>query len=943
MPRFTLGARFNVILLLVFIGGSVLFWVVLSGFMNHQAMMQITARADVLLKTMDAVRDFTGTNVRRHLMAQQKTTREFIRETVPGFTAREVFENFRKNQGFASYFYKEAADNPTNERDLADPLEMTLLKRFREDPELLSVSDFAQRGDERVYFTAKPMRIKKAACLECHTTPEMAPASQIEMYGRDHGFGWKLDDVVAAQVVYVPAAAVIDVGRQRSWAALELFMGIFAIAILVINLLLRINVIFPLRHLSEATDVIGDAGTGANSLGSVEEGQALKRLSRRQDELGSLAARFVDMAADVQSREQNLIEARAKISEREAYYRALIENASDAIVLVKDNVVAYASPSVERVMGIKPEDMVGHPMIDAIHPDDRERVLESIAWANTHPGLGPSTEARANRRDGKISYVEGTPTNLTHEPAVGGVVVNLRDVTQRREAEQLRLDKERAEQANKAKSAFLANMSHELRTPLNAILGYSEMLQEEAEDLGEKTFVADLKKIHGAGKHLLRLINAVLDLSKIEAGRMDLFLEDFAIAGMIDEVVTTITPLVSKNQNTLKVQVAADIGQMHADLTKVRQTLFNLLSNASKFTEKGVITIEAMREVTGAVPMIVLRVKDTGIGMTPEQLQKLFEAFAQADPSTTRKYGGTGLGLAISRRFCRMMGGDISVTSEHGKGSTFEVRLPAVVDPTVPVEAAAVSSVPRKDGRTVLVIDDDPVIHDLMRRTLSKDGFHVEVASGGSSGIERARELKPDVITLDVMMPGKDGWKVLEAIKAEEGLAKIPVVMVTILDNKQMGYALGASDYFVKPVDFERLGDVLRKLRSPGEGQDVLIVEDDPAFRELQERALGDSGWAVRTADNGRAALELIRQKRPALILLDLMMPEMDGFAVVDELLRVEEWRSIPVVVVTARDLSAADRAVLMQRAQKIVEKHALSLDQLSETLKSLVGQQLGR
>jgi signal transduction histidine kinase/CheY-like chemotaxis protein len=497
-----------------------------------------------------------------------------------------------------------------------------------------------------------------------------------------------------------------------------------------------------------------------------------------------------------------------------------------------------------------------------------------------------------------------------------------------------------AEDADRAKSQFLANMSHELRTPLNAIIGYSEMLQEEAADLGQDDFTPDLQKINAAGKHLLTLLNDILDLSKIEAGKMDLYLETFALATMLRDVEATIQLLVEKNANTLVVHRSAHLGEMRADLTKVRQNLFNLLSNACKFTQGGTITLEVSCAVVDGRDWVTFRVSDTGIGMTAEQIAKLFQPFTQADTSTTRQYGGTGLGLAITKHFCQMMGGDIAVESVWGEGSTFRITLPAVVnDPRAPFAAAVESpseAWPLRTG-TVLVIDDDPTVRELLQRALNKEGLRVVSAAGGEEGLRLARDLRPTAITLDVMMPGMDGWAVLTALKADAELADIPVIMLTIVDGQNLGYALGASDYLTKPVDRDRLLAILKKYPSQSPSPLVLVVEDDAATRELLQRLLGKEGWAVTTAENGQAALQRVAEQRPALILLDLMLPEMDGFQVVEALRRQDAWRSIPIVVVTAKDLTAADHARLNGYVEKILQKVAYSREALLAEIRELV------
>ena len=493
------------------------------------------------------------------------------------------------------------------------------------------------------------------------------------------------------------------------------------------------------------------------------------------------------------------------------------------------------------------------------------------------------------------------------------------------------------EVASRHKSEFLANMSHELRTPLNAIIGYSEMLQEEAQEQHAEAFVPDLLRINAAGKHLLELINAVLDLSKIEAGKMELYLESFDVGSLVRDVAEVLEPLAQRNSNRLEVQCAPDVGAMRADLTKLRQALFNLLSNASKFTERGVVTVAVTREPATADggDSIVFEVRDTGIGMTPEQMARLFEEFGQADASTTRRYGGTGLGLALSRRLCRMMGGDITVASESGRGSTFTIRLPAEVREVAREITAPTTHQSKLAGSThVLVIDDDGAVRDLMARFLGKEGFGVATAAGGEEGLRLARELQPDVITLDVLMPGMDGWSVLAALKADTALADIPVVMLTMLDDRNLGYALGAADYLTKPIDRERLVAVLGRHRRD---LPVLVVDDDPDFRELARRLLEREGYAVIEAVDGRAALARLRDATPGVILLDLMMPEMDGFDVVAAIQGNAVWRPIPIVVITAKDLSPEEHERLNGYVARVLQKGALSRETLLGEVRDLV------
>ncbi len=527
-----------------------------------------------------------------------------------------------------------------------------------------------------------------------------------------------------------------------------------------------------------------------------------------------------------------------------------------------------------------------------------------------------------------------------------------------------------AEQASLAKSQFIASMSHELRTPLNAVIGYSEILKEEAEDLNATNMVKDLHKIHVSGKQVLDLINNVLDISKIEAGKMDVFFEPFDLRTLIEEIAITAKPLVAKKDNHLRLKIPDDPGMMVSDVTKLRQSLLNLLSNASKFTEQGMITLSLSRELTEARDWLIFVVEDTGIGMDEEQQAKLFKPFVQAeDAGTTRKYGGTGLGLALSKYFIEMLGGEIQLYSIPKQGTRFTLRLPNQSPSSVEQETAknlpkAAPTLQKTPSpivpQRVLVIDDDSNTRDILRTHLLALGYQVMLAENGEVGLQQAKEWHPDLITLDVMMPNMDGWMVLSTLKNNALLKQIPVVMLTMVDDKSTAAELGAADYLIKPVTREQLANIAKRFIRPAadkladavdclvnpqhrhqhhnsEAPLLMVVDDDEITRDMLCAILKRAGWQVTSASSGMQALHRLNTQKPDLILLDLLMPEMGGFEFVTFLRRMEDFQDVPVVVMSAKDISGDDKQLLTHSVQGILQKGSCSREELVAEIRELL------
>jgi signal transduction histidine kinase/CheY-like chemotaxis protein len=493
----------------------------------------------------------------------------------------------------------------------------------------------------------------------------------------------------------------------------------------------------------------------------------------------------------------------------------------------------------------------------------------------------------------------------------------------------------RLEEASRHKSEFLANMSHELRTPLNAIIGFTRLVMRRAKDVLPDKQHENLEKILISAEHLLKLINDVLDLSKVEAGRMEVRPVTVDLSALVDACLRTVEPLLRSERQHFVKALADDLPPLYTDEDKLKQILINLLSNAIKFTEVGSITVSA-RALDGQVEIAVA---DTGIGIPEDALALIFEEFRQADSSTTRRYGGTGLGLSICRHFTWLLGGDITVTSSVGAGSTFTVTIPQRYR-AAPVAAREVELAPRAErggrganGRVVLAIDDDPDVIYLLRENLAEAGYRVVGALNGDDGLQKARDLKPFAITLDIMMPHKDGWEVLHELKADPATRDIPIIVISIVDNRDLGYRLGAFDYLLKPLDREAIVTALARIRSP-KGR-LLVVDDDPNVADMVRQLLHDEPYEIEAVADGYEALEAVAQQCPSVILLDLLMPGMDGFEVIERLQGDPRYRAIPVIVLTAKTLSSAERTALEQSVQTVIHKAGLHRETLIDQLRA--------
>ncbi len=677
---------------------------------------------------------------------------------------------------------------------------------------------------------------------------------------------------------------------------------------------------------------------------------------------------------EIKDKEKLIEEAQVKVRETEKRMTDALNSMPHGITMWdKDDTLLFANTFAKEIQGgagVKFD--IGEKFENYLQKQRKHKFMKFNSPEEEQEYFDNALENRRKIK-GEVTFQPPQFYNNTYWNATfnrlndGGLFAIFSNITElkKREEElnktitQLDKAKEKADAANQTKSQFLANMSHELRTPLNAIIGLTEMLKEDAADDGLDDFEEPLDRVFNAGKHLLTLINDVLDLSKIEAGRIELFNETFELKPIMDEVVLTSKPLASKNNNELILNFDNKIDLVTADQTRIKQVILNLISNACKFTENGKVTLAVKRKnrtyfrngkKISSGDLIIIDVSDTGIGMTEEQMSRLFNSFVQADSSTTRKYGGTGLGLTISKQLAILMGGDVVVRSELGKGTTFtasfladyssatdnvkknKIKEGPLIENVVSIETQNSN----KNAKTVLIIDDDPTVSELMKRHLLKENYNVVVAPNGKDGVKLAREITPDVITLDILMPEMDGWSVLRTLKADPKVSDIPVIMASILDEKNKGFSLGAADFLSKPVQKDYLMKAIRNLIGNKDNLKICLIEDDNSLRFTIKEILEKQNVKIIEAENGKVGISVLKNEeiKPDLILLDLMMPVMNGFEFL-KVIRETEFSNIPILVLTGADLSEEERKFLSGETHKILQK---SDDTLS-TIVNEVGQ----
>ena len=651
-----------------------------------------------------------------------------------------------------------------------------------------------------------------------------------------------------------------------------------------------------------------------------------------RDQRGEIMG-FLGVASDLTEKKQ--------AAERERRLLEILEATPDFIGITDPGgKVLYINSSGRLRLGLSAESDLSRTTVADLHPEDAAEMLREQAFPiAARDGLwtGEIPFRDVHGEDIPFSMIlvaHRRPGESDDSAEVRFYSILARDITEtKRYQAELAEARDAAIEASRLKSQFLANMSHELRTPLNSIIGFSELLMDRVPGPLTEDQEQCVLDVFESGKHLLALINDILDLSKIEAGKMEIRLESVDLAPLVDSVLSTLLPLAQKKEIELDREIDPAAPPIWADPGKVRQVLNNLLSNAIKFTEEGSVMVRVRAEPDRH--RVAVDVQDTGIGISGEDLAVIFDEFRQVDGSHTRKHEGSGLGLALSRNFLRLMGGEITVRSNVGQGSTFTFLLPMAIRPEVEG-----NDTPLLHSGHVLLIEDDPRSAELARKILESADFLVTTATTGPEGLRLARELHPDALITDVLLPGKSGWDILAEVKSDPQTCDIPLILLSVINDPQRGHALGAVHCLVKPIDRRSLIEAVRRslgLKGQLEGQKVLVVDDEPAVLRLGRSILEEAGARALVAGGGREGVEIARAEKPDLLILDLMMPEVTGFDVVDALAEDESTRNIPILILTAKDLTPEDWARLNGHICRLVQKGAFRARDLVRAVEEIL------
>ena len=906
-----LKQKFNLLLLLTFILGIGISGLALSKILYRQAEQKITDEGKILMQMMEEVKYYTNSNLLADYqqetmaaemfddsssskdapmeMAERYDRQEFRPSLVPAYAARQVFSSFQEIADFQSYKYKEATLNPTNLSDLPDNFERELLYAFSQDRGVDLLSGYTNKSDRNFYYISRPLSVKDSSCLQCHSTPDVAPPQMVEIYGKEHGFNWELNQLTSAQTIYIPASNVAMDVRQGMLTFMPMFTGIFAVLILAVNQLLQQSVIKPIERLTKAANQLSKDNPDRASW----QLDYLKKLTKRRDEAGKLTRAFLMMAEKIFYRQRDLRRAvdhstkelRQEIAERTEVENKLARQIERALLQEKitqeirqsldtPQILQTAVNNVGRTFGVsrcqifsyvesKPRlaKVVAEYIVPAYpRTIDLEISLDEAICLNTAlsqekavywsyvydtPLLQPCVHiyrqleinslltvrtSYQGKVNGAISIQQCDRDRQWHPEEVElmesvaaqiGIALAQAELLQqeKQRSQEIEVAKQQAEVANRSKSEFLANISHELRTPLNAIIGFSQLMNRDPATNPQQQETIEI--INRSGEHLLEMINEVLEMSKIEAGRTELHVTDIDLLLLIDTLEAMLGIKAQAKNLQLKVECAADVpSYICTDESKLRQVLINLIGNAIKFTDTGSVTLQVSSENTSTECRLSFAVIDTGAGISQTEIAQIFQAFSQSETGRQSKQG-TGLGLPISQKFVELMGGELTVTSEVGAGSTFSFDITAALGDRAQLEPSArtvISLAPNQPAYRILAVDDVWQSRLLIVKLLSQVGFEVREAEDGKQAWEIARTWQPQLILMDMRMPVMDGYeatrqiRIVEADLAVTNPCKIIALTASAFESKRAEtIKAGCDDYLRKPFKANELFATLKE------------------------------------------------------------------------------------------------------------------------------------